>query len=305
MSKPLYQDLVNQQIAVLRATSFIAIGFIFLILVVIYTVFGITQVMPEIMLAFIVGTLINILLLPVHKKPFITYIVLIGLSFAELIGIILVTGGLSSPMILVLVTIPGFAFYTSRKQGKIWFVICILAILIIYNAERFNIPITNIVSDKFLPRFVFLIILFATVLNSVYLLLVKTDVSKAHKSFSNASKDLEEKSKRMENLIMLVNNSTELMCVIDLPTMTFDELNPLFKILLGYELSELKGQPAKNIMKDESILLLSALRENGVIMFDSKMLCKSGEEKSISWSATARNGKLYTYGRDITPTKKK
>jgi len=304
MAKPLFKELVNQQIAVLRAVSYIVVAFVALIVGVLYFGFKTDVLLPEIMLPFATGILLNILLLGVHKTAFITYIVLIGLSFAEIVGLILVTGGISSPLILILVTLPGFAFYTSRKQGRIWFAISFLTVLILFYSTHLEIPTNNIVSANYQSLFTFLIILFATILNSTYLMLVKQDVSRAHKSFSAANEELEEKGKRMENLILLVNNSTELMCVIDIHTRTFDEVNPLFKILLGYELTELKGQPVSKVIKGDALHLIFSLKENGELMFDSSVVCRNGGEKEFSWSVTAKNGKLYTYGREIIKGKK-
>src|SRR6185312_5680113 len=173
MAKPLFKELVNQQIAVLRAVSYIVVAFVALIVGVLYFGFKTDVLLPEIMLPFATGILLNILLLGVHKTAFITYIVLIGLSFAEIVGLIFVTGGISSPLILILVTLPGFAFYTSRKQGRIWFAISFLTVLILFYSTHLEIPTNNIVSANYQSLFTFLIILFATILNSTYLMLVK------------------------------------------------------------------------------------------------------------------------------------
>ncbi|HSY76256.1 MAG TPA: hypothetical protein VK890_05330 [Bacteroidia bacterium] len=297
MENPVFQKLVDQQIAVLRIISYIIVGFISLLFVMVYTAFGIKQTLPIIMLPYDAAVLINILLLFVHKKAYLTYIILISFTFAELMALILVSGGIYSPIVLILITLSWFAFYTSRKQGKLWFVICFVSIIAIYNAAYFNIPVSNIVPEKYRTLFLFIIILFVLFLTSVYLLMVKQDVSNAHKSFSHAKKDIEEKNKRMENLVMLVNYSVELMCVIDINNMVFDEVNPEFKISLGYELSQLRGESVKKLLKDSIIPILAAVKEGEKISFDTPILCRSGPEKMVSWLAIAQNGKLYTYGR--------
>lgn len=298
MTKPVFEDLVKQQVAVLRATSYIVVGFMPIMLLALYSLWGVKEGLPAIIIPYTIGILLNILVINIHNKPYITYLVLIGLTLIELIALILVTGGINSPIIIVLATLPGFAFYTSRKQGKIWFVICFLSILFIYNASFFNIHINSIVSDKYHPIFLCIMLLFVLILISTYMLLVKQDISKSHKSYSTASKDLDDKNKRMENLIMLVNYSMELMCVIDMKSMTFDEVNPGFKISLGYELSQLRGEPIKNLMKDDpSYILLSNIKEGDKLTFEGAMVCRSGEKKNISWQSVAKNGKLYTYGR--------
>jgi len=295
MTKPVFQDLVDQQIAVLRTTSILVICFMPSFLLALYYGFGITEKLPAIILSYVAIVLVNILLLFLHKNAVITYLVLITSTYAEIVGLTLVTGGILSPMVFILVILPVFAFYTSRKQGRFWFVVCFLSAVLLYNTNYFHIPVTNVVPDKYHALLLFIIVLFVTVLTSLYLNLVKQDVSRAHKSINTANKSLEEKSKRMENLILLVNYCTELMCVIDIKTLTFDEVNPVFKLLLGYELSLLRGEPVSKILKDEVLPLLSAATEDEVISFSSGVLCRNGEEKFFSWSAVAKNGKLYAY----------
>jgi hypothetical protein len=300
MTKPVFQDLVDQQISVLRVISTIIVVFMSALLITLYTVWGIKLTLPGIIIPYIVGVFLNIISLPLHKKAFITYLVLIGITFIELIALSLVTGGILSPIVLIIVTLPGFAFYTSRKQGRIWFAICLLATVFLYRADYFSVTVSNIIPDNFRTLLYFIFFLFVLFLTSVYLLLVKQDVSKAHKAISNAAKDLEEKNKRMENLIMLVNYSTELMCVIDRNTLVFDEVNPVFKISLGYELAQLRGEPAKKILKDELLPMLAAVKDGEEARYESPVLCRNGEQKMISWQSIAKNGKLYTYGRNIT-----
>ncbi len=298
MAKPVFEDLVKQQIAVLRSTSLTIVIFMPSLLLLLSSAFGIKEKLPAIIWPYVIGTLINILSLNLHKKAYITYVVLISLTLIEIIAFILVTGGIYSPVILILATLPGFAFYTSRKQGRIWFCICLLAILFIYNVNYFNIPVSQVVAEKYRAPFLFIILLLVLFLISTYMQLVKQDISKTHKSFNTASKDLEEKNIRMNYLLMLVNYSMELMCVIDMKTMTFDEVNPGFKVSLGYELSQLRGEPIKTLMKDDpSYTLLSNIKEGDKLTFEGAMTCRNGEQKKISWQTVAKNGKFYTYGR--------
>jgi PAS domain-containing protein len=296
-SKPVYQKLVDQQIAVLRVVSYIIVVFMSLLLLMVYSVFGIKQNLPAIMSLYIIGVFVNIVLLFVHKKAYLTYIILISITFVELSALILATGGILSPIVLVLITLPWFAFYTSRKQGRIWFVICFLAIIVIYRASYFGLPVTNFVAENYRTIFLLIIVLFVLVLTSVYMLLVKQDISNSHKSISFKKKELEEQTERMDNLIMLFNYTDELMCVVNIETMVFVEVNPMFKLLLGYELSELRGESVKKVLKDSSLPTLSALKDGEKTSFDSPVLCKNGEQKIVNWLATVRGGKLYIYGR--------
>ncbi len=300
MAKSVFQDLLTQQINVLKAISYMVIAFMAIYLGLLYFVFGLKETFPFIILPFIVGVIINIVVLPFHKKPYITYFTLIIMTFAEVMASILLTGGLSSSFMYVLIGLPSYAFYTSRKQGKIWFVICSLAVLVLFQADYFGIPISNIIPVKFQNVVLFLNILFVLILNSVYTMLAKREALKVHKSHSSLAVDLKGKSKRLENMVMLVNYSTELMCVIDMQNLTFDEVNPMFKLGLGYELSELRDQHIRILLKDEFIPLLSGTEEDQVIDFESPVLCLNGDIRIYSWLAVAKNGKLYASARDIS-----
>lgn len=265
-----------------------------------YFGFGLTETFHIIILPYIFGVIINIVLLPLHKKPYITYYALIIMTFADVITTTILTGGLSSPFMFVLIGLPAFAFYTSRKQGKLWFVICVIAVLVVFQADYFGIPISNVIPAKFHNLLLTFNILFVLILNSTFSLLSKREAMKVHKSHNSLAIDLKGKSKRLENMVMLVNYSTELMCVIDSKNLTFDEVNPVFKLDLGYELSELRDQHVRILLKDEFIPMLSSATEEEVVAFESPVLCLNGDIRIYSWIVVAKNSKLYASARDIS-----
>jgi|ERR1019366_7617673 hypothetical protein len=300
MQKPIFQDLLTQQINTLKIVSYSVVAFMSAYLVLLYYIFGLTDAFHLIILPYLFGVIINIILLPYHNKPYITYYGLIIMTFADALAIILLTGGLSSPTMFFLISLPAFAFYTSRTQGKLWFVICIIAILFLFQADYFGITITNIIPAQFHNILLFFNILFVVSQNFIYSMFAKRETLKVHKSHTNLVLDLKGKSKRLENMVMLVNYSTELMCVIDMKNMTFDEVNPAFKLALGYELSELRDQHIRTLLKDESIPFLSTAQEDQLVEFVSSVLCLNGETKLYSWLAVAKKEKLYASARDIS-----
>lgn len=298
--KSVFQDLLTQQINVLKAISYLVVAFMSVYLGLLYFGFGLTETFHTIILPYIFGVIINIVLLRFHKKPYITYYALIIMTFADVMTTTVLTGGLSSPFMFVLIGLPAFAFYTSRKQGKLWFVICVIAVLVVLQADYFGIPVSNIIPEKFQNILLTFNIVFVLILNSTFSLLSKREAMKVHKSHNTLAVDLKGKSKRLENMVMLVNYSTELMCVIDSKNLTFDEVNPVFKLDLGYELSELRDQHVRILLKDEFIPMLSSAEEDQVVTFESPVLCLSGDIRIYSWIVVAKNGKLYASARDIS-----
>jgi hypothetical protein len=300
MSKSVFQDLLTQQINVLKAISYMVVAFMAAYLGLLYFVFNLSDSFLYIILPYIFGVIVNILLLPLHKKPYITYYALIIMTFSEVMTFIILTGGMASPFMFVLIGLPAFAFYTSRKQGKIWFVICSMAVLIVFKADYFGIPISNIIPEQYWNLVLLFNILYVLTLNSIYTLLTKREALKVHKSHNSMAVDLKGKSKRLENMVMLVNYSTELMCVIDMDDLTFDEVNPMFKLALGYELSELRDKHVGILLKDESLPLLSSAEEDQLLEFVSSVLCLNGEIRLYSWLVVAKSGKLYASARDVS-----
>ena len=300
MQKSVFQDLLTQQVNVLKAISYMIVAFMAAYLGLLYFIFDLSESFLYIILPYIFGVTINILVLPSHKKPYITYYALIVMTFMEVLTLIILTGGLMSPFMFILIGLPAFAFYTSRKQGKIWFALCCISVLILFKAEYFSIPISNIIPSEY-RNVVFLFnIIYVLTLNSVYTLLAKREALKVHKSYNSMEIDLKGKSKRLENMVMLVNYSTELMCVIDMNRLTFDEVNPMFKLALGYELSELREKHVGVLLKDESIPFLSAAEEDQLVEFVSSVLALNGDIRLYSWLVVAKDGKLYASAREVS-----
>lgn len=297
--KHVFKDLLTQQINVLKAISYLAMTFMVIYLLMLYYGFGLMDVFPLIIIPYILVLLVNISLLPYHKRPYITYHSLIIATFFMLTAQMLFSGGLSSPAFFNFVLLPAFAFYTSRRQGKVWFVICLLATLVIYRAENLGVPISNLVQDQYQNTFMFVNIAFVIILNSTYTLLSKKEAMKVHRSHNTLEVDLKGKSTRLGNMVMLVNYSTELMCVIDMENLTFDEVNPEFKLSLGYELSELRDQHVRVLIKDESISFLVSAKEDDKVEFVSQVLCLNGDIRLYSWIVVAKNKKLYASAREI------
>jgi hypothetical protein len=300
MSKPVFKDLLAQQVRVLKTISYMVIAFMVAYLGLAYFVFDLSNSFLYIIFPYLLGVTVNILLLPIHNKPYITYYALIGMTFVEVLTFIILTGGLMSPFMFVLVGLPAFAFYTSRKQGKIWLGICTLAVIGLFKADYLGIPISNIIPVEFRSLVFLFNILYVLSINSAYTLLAKREALKVHKSFNSLEIDLRGKSKRLENMVMLVNYSTELMCVIDMDRLTFDEVNPMFKLALGYELSELRDKHVGILLKDESIPFLSAAEEDQIVEFVSSVLCLNGDIILYSWLAVAKDGKLYASAREVS-----
>ena len=304
MTKPVFKELLDRQTAVTKIAGYIIAGFFGIVLAIIYFNFDdVKRPLIIISAIYIIGLLANMGLFYLHKKIYLTYQILIVLSYLEMVALICFTGGVVSPAVFILTIFPVAAFSTSQKQGTLWSIVALLTILILFNAKPLGIPVGMGLSGENLSMFSFAAVLFVLSITVVISYLVNRSTFAVHRAFDRDSKVLAEKSKRLENLTTLLNYSTDLMCIIDIETLVVEDLNPIFKVVLGYELSEVRGKEISRFIKtDKSTISLESdirsMKEDQVIEFDSRMICKDGAEKSFSWIGIAKNGKLHTSARE-------
>ena len=227
MAKYVYQELLDRQTKVTKIAGYAIVGFFALIYVLAKYLFGFEHQLVNITAGFLVLTVINLLLLEWHKKVFVTYQLLIFLSYAIIVALAWYTGGLNSPAIFILTLCPVAAFSTSKKQGLIWSTITFFTIIAILINK--NVP-PSVITSEMQTSFSLFSIMFVLSLAILISYLVNRSTFDVHRAFNRDSKELKDKSLRLENLTTLLNYSNDLMCVVDLGTLTIDDLNPVFKL---------------------------------------------------------------------------
>jgi hypothetical protein len=179
MAGKVFDDLLQQQIKVLKVASYVvvvcfsAIGFWLLKTLehsFVYTVF-----------IFVSLVLANALLVDVHKKAYLSYVILVAVAFCITVLFIINTGGITSHAIYVLITIPIGAFNTSRTQGKIWSGIGLLSILVLYFSDLFSIPVKNIIPEEYSHVFSLSIALYVLAFTAIFSYLIKNSSFNAYK----------------------------------------------------------------------------------------------------------------------------
>ena len=301
MAKYVYQELLDRQTKVTKITGYAIVGFFGLIFVLAKYVFGFDHALVDITAGFLVLTVVNLLLLEWHKRVFITYQLLIFLSYGVIVALAWFTGGLNSPAIFILTVCPVAAFSTSKKQGLIWSVITFFTILAILISGSL-VP-ESVITNEIQTAFALFSIIFVLSLAILISYLVNRSTFDVHRAFNRDSKELKDKSLRLENLTTLLNYSNDLMCIVDLSSLTIDDLNPVFKLKLGYELSEVRGgELFKFISSDDDtervISEIKSLRDDQVMEFSCNMKCKDGSNKIYSWVGIAKNGKMHASARE-------
>ncbi len=304
MAKGPDNKLLKQQTVVLKGVSYTVAVCFAIFSVFLYKALGEESNMSYLFFAYVGGLLLNLMALKFHNKAMVAYQVMIYISYAMTVVFILYTGGIESPAVFILCTLPIGAFNTSRKQGKIWVGIALVSFIVLYYSEFFGIPVNNVIPEQHRNIFHLSMILFIFSLITVFSIIFKYSSYNLYRAHSFASGQLEEKKKRLDNLINLVNHTPVLMCVIDLRSLTFIEVNPYFKQELRYELIEMRGRKISDIIKEESLPAElktggGKIAEDQRINFNCLVLYKTGEEKSYHWNAIAKRGKLYANAREM------
>lgn len=116
--------------------------------------------------------------------------------------------------------------------------------------------------------------------------------------------ELERKNFMLENLAMLVNNSVDLMCILDTETLNIKSINPSWEKTLGFNEEDLLERPITELRGAlEAFAPLYAPQSN-IILFENCLPSASGSKIWFSWSFVEKNDLWYGNGKDITKNKR-
>lgn len=118
-------------------------------------------------------------------------------------------------------------------------------------------------------------------------------------------KELMEKNASLEKSALLINNSADIIGILDITSFTFEETNRAFTSTLGYEEAEIKAKSILQFLNEEDQLHLKNLasKTNGPFTFETAFITKAGEEKYLQWHVTTKGKKWFVNARDITKQK--
>ncbi|MBD3165974.1 PAS domain S-box protein, partial [bacterium] len=124
--------------------------------------------------------------------------------------------------------------------------------------------------------------------------------------------DNTERVKAEEALARISSMASELICVADINTATFLQINPAFQRVLGYTESELLGTSFLDFIHPDDVqptisILEDKLQKGAeVISFENRYICKDGSIRTLVWNSHPRpeEGKTYAIAHDITERKR-
>jgi len=118
-------------------------------------------------------------------------------------------------------------------------------------------------------------------------------------------KELMEKNASLERSALLINNSADIIGIIDIHSMRFEEVNRAFASILGYALEEVKGTSVDFFLGDEDRAVVRGFKEKWKerISFETKVYCKDRSLKWLQWNIVVKDSKWFFNARDITLVK--
>ena len=118
-------------------------------------------------------------------------------------------------------------------------------------------------------------------------------------------KELVEKNISLQKSALLINNSADIIGIIDASTFRIEEINNAFTNILGYELEETEETALTFFLSNEDRLMVQELckQDKERLSFETRIYCRDRSIKWLQWNVVARYGKWFVNARDITEVK--
>ena len=130
-----------------------------------------------------------------------------------------------------------------------------------------------------------------------------------HMTLRKKTAELEDNTRRFEDLLNLSTVSPEIHCILD-KSGNILFINDAVTSILEYSVAEATGTNIWTFCNKEDVDKTIDVLENGLrtgrkeFKVDFRIATKSGAVRWISWSMVTKSGRWYAYGRDITEAKR-
>ncbi len=118
-------------------------------------------------------------------------------------------------------------------------------------------------------------------------------------------RELTEKNLSLERSALLINNSADIIGIIDEVSLKFEEINQAFTTILGHDPKEVKGTSLEFFLSDEDRSYIKNLRTKNKerMSFETRIYCKDRSIRWLQWNVVIKDGKWFVNARDITLVK--
>lgn len=118
-------------------------------------------------------------------------------------------------------------------------------------------------------------------------------------------KELIEKNSSLQKSELLINNSTDIIGIIDAATFKIEEINSAFTDILGYSREETVATTLVFFLSAEDKTLIGELtkQKKERLSFETRIYCKDRSIKWLHWKIVVKDEKWLVNARDITEVK--
>lgn len=118
-------------------------------------------------------------------------------------------------------------------------------------------------------------------------------------------KELVEKNLSLQKSALLINNSADIIGIIDASNFKIEEINNAFTTILGYAPEEIRGTALPFFLVNEDRVLMQSLKEQTKeqLSFETRIYSKNRSVKWLQWKVVVKDGKWFVNARDITEVK--
>ncbi|MEK7432251.1 MAG: chemotaxis protein CheB [Cyanobacteriota bacterium] len=118
-------------------------------------------------------------------------------------------------------------------------------------------------------------------------------------------KELIEKNLSLEKSALLINNSADIIGIIDSTSFKIEEINKAFTNILGYSHEETKETALIFFLSNEDRIIVQKLSKSDKeqLSFETRIYCKNRSIKWLQWNVVSKYGKWFVNARDITEIK--
>ncbi|MEX1240294.1 MAG: PAS domain S-box protein [Cyclobacteriaceae bacterium] len=118
-------------------------------------------------------------------------------------------------------------------------------------------------------------------------------------------KELIEKNALLEKSALLINNSADIIGIVDAATLRIEEVNPAFTAITGYNSEESRGTSVLFYLDNQDRVPVQKLMLSGKEKhsFETRFYCKNRRIKWLDWNVVVKHNKWFVNARDITEIK--
>ncbi len=116
---------------------------------------------------------------------------------------------------------------------------------------------------------------------------------------------LQEKNAALERYALLINNSADIICIINAATLRFEEVNDAVTALLGYAAREVRGTSLLFYLAKDCHATVQKFAKDGDDRFscETQVYTKKRQVRWFNWNVIKKDGLWFANARDITETK--